>query len=65
MPLNIDKLAKFLILVGIFSWTPYLILIGFGYDPPVLLFLPVHLLGIIPGFLLKQRKRIINIIKKS
>jgi hypothetical protein len=65
MSVDIDRLAKLLILIGVFSWAPYFILIGFGYAPPVLLFLPIHLSAIIPGFLLKQRKRIINFIKKS
>ena len=63
MTINIDRLAKILILFGVFAWAPYFILIGLGFAPPVFVFLFIHLSGIIPGVLLKQRKRIRNTAK--
>lgn len=63
MAINIDRLAKFLILLGVSAWVPYFILIGFGYTPPVFVFLFIHLSGIVPGVLIKQRKRIRNTVK--
>ena len=50
-----ERLGRALILVGVVAWLPYGILkYGMGQEVVMYPFLTVHLLGVIPGFLLRR-----------
>lgn len=50
-----ERWGRLLILVGVVAWLPYGILkYGMGQDVVVYPFLTVHLLGVIPGFILRR-----------
>ena len=50
-----ERLALILILVGVTAWVPYGILkYGMGQEVVIYPFLTVHLLGVIPGFILRR-----------
>lgn len=50
-----ERLGRLLILVGVVAWLPYGILkYGMGQEVVMYPFLTVHLLGVIPGFILRR-----------
>ncbi|MFQ6135535.1 MAG: hypothetical protein ACE5KU_06975 [Nitrososphaerales archaeon] len=61
--MSIDRLGMLLIWIGVAAWAPYFALMAFGYAQPVLPFLTVHLSGVIPGALIKQRRRIAKLVR--
>ena len=52
-----DRLGTILILSGVFVWLPFLFLKAVGAKPVFLLFLPVHLVGVIGGSRLRIEAR--------
>ena len=51
------RLGTFLIWLGIFTWAPFIFLRVIGEKPPLLYFLPFHLLGVIGGSRLRGAAR--------
>ncbi len=51
------RLGTILIWLGVFTWAPFIFLKVIGEDPPFLLFLPFHLLGVIGGARLRSIAR--------
>ena len=50
-----EQLGRLLILVGVVAWLPYGILkYGMGQEVVMYPFLALHLLGVIPGFILRR-----------
>ncbi len=53
--LNRERWGLILIIVGVVAWIPYGVLkYGLGHEVVVYPFLAVHLMGMIPGFLLRR-----------
>jgi phosphatidylglycerophosphate synthase len=52
-----DRLGTILIWSGVFVWLPFLFLKAVGAKPVFLLFLPVHLVGVIGGSRLRMAAR--------
>jgi hypothetical protein len=51
------RLGTILIWLGVFTWVPFVYLKVIGENPPFLLFLPFHLLGVIGGARLRSIAR--------
>ncbi len=50
-----ERLGRLLILVGVATWLPYgVVKYGMGQEVAMYPFLAVHLLGVIPGFILRR-----------
>ncbi len=58
LPSHLDWLGIMLVAIGVFAWVPYIALGLTGASPSVLPFLSLHLTSIIPGTLIRQRRRI-------
>jgi len=60
LELNAQALYRFasvLIWLGVLAWVPFIFLQVFGQKPSVLLFLPVHLSGVVGGVRLRNYAR--------
>ena len=51
------RLGTLLVWIGVFSWVPFIFLRAVGEKPPILLFLPFHLIGVIGGSRLRALAR--------
>ena len=51
------RLGTFLVWLGVFAWVPFIFLRAIGEKPAFLLFLPVHLIGVIGGSRLRSTAR--------
>lgn len=60
-----QRLGTTLIILGVLAWVPYFVLeFGLGWDVPVYPFLTAHLLGVIPGSILRGRGVVRRIISR-
>ncbi len=51
---NLERIGRRLILLGLLVWVVWLVVKFSGGNPPLEYFLPVHLLGVIPGSVLSR-----------
>jgi hypothetical protein len=51
---NLERIGRRLILLGVLVWVVWLVVKFLGGRPPLEYFLPVHLLGVIPGSVLSR-----------
>jgi hypothetical protein len=56
------KLGRTLIIAGVCVWIPYFALKMTGAHPDIMLFLPVHLSGVIPGAIMARWPQIKGLI---
>lgn len=63
---NIDtrRLGKYLIWTGVAVWIPYFLLKFAGMHPPLMAFLPFHLMGVIPGAFLNRWPQIRGLVTR-
>ncbi|MBI2938260.1 MAG: hypothetical protein HYY22_08640 [Thaumarchaeota archaeon] len=58
LPSTLDKIGILLVVIGVSAWVPYIALRLTGASPSIFPYLPIHLLSIIPGALIRQRRRV-------
>jgi hypothetical protein len=61
---NLQRLGRWLILAGILVWGVWLVVKLTGGEPQLEYFLPVHLLGVIPGSLMSRWSALKKWVKK-
>jgi hypothetical protein len=58
------RIGRILILAGVSVWIPYFALKLAGQEPPLVLFLPFHLSGVIPGAILSRWGQLQRLFKR-
>lgn len=49
-----ERVGTWLVIAGVSVWIPYFLLKFLGESPALEAFLPFHLAGVIPGFILRR-----------
>lgn len=64
---NLDRrrLGRTLIIAGVCVWIPYFALKLAGLHPEMMLFLPFHLAGVIPGALISRWPQILRLLGRN
>lgn len=58
MQISKERLGRMLIWLGVLAWAPYILLVVTGESPSVILFLVLHLTGVIGGIKLRRSDNI-------